>query len=107
MAKLSAASQRRLDGAHPLLQQVFTAVAPEADIVILDSQRGRAAQERAHASGNSRAHFGQSPHNWSPAIALDVAPWPIDWTDLARGPRQSLRKPEIRPPETRELIELN
>ena len=84
MARLSAASQRQLDGAHPLLQQVFTAVAAEADIAILDSQRGRAAQERAHASGNSRAHFGQSPHNWSPAIALDVAPWPIDWTDLGR-----------------------
>lgn len=84
MPKLSAASQRRLDGAHPLLRKLFAAVAKEANITILDSQRGRAAQERAFALGNSRAHFGQSAHNWTPAIALDVAPYPIDWNNIDR-----------------------
>lgn len=48
-----------------------------------DSQRGKAAQERAFALGHSRAHFGQSAHNWSPAIALDVHPMPLDWTNIA------------------------
>ena len=84
MPNLSAASQRRLAGAHPLLRDLFAAVAARAAIVVLDSQRGRAAQERAFALGHSRAHFGQSAHNWSPAVALDVVPSPIDWTDLAR-----------------------
>lgn len=82
MPKLSALSRRRLDGAHPLLQKLFSAVAEERRIQILDGQRGRAAQERAFASGHSRAHFGQSAHNWSPAIALDVVPLPLDWNDL-------------------------
>lgn len=81
MPKLSAASQRRLDGAHPLLQKLFAAVADETAILILDGQRGRAAQERAFALGHSRAHFGQSAHNWMPAIALDVAPAPLVWSD--------------------------
>jgi peptidoglycan L-alanyl-D-glutamate endopeptidase CwlK len=84
MPKLSAASQRRLAGAHPLLRELFAAVAAHTAIVVLDSQRGRAAQERAFALGHSRAHFGQSAHNWAPAVALDVVPAPIDWTDLAR-----------------------
>lgn len=84
MPALSAASQRRLDGAHPLLRQLFTAVAADTPIAILDAQRGRAAQERAFALGHSRAHFGQSAHNWAPALALDVVPEPIDWTDLDR-----------------------
>ena len=84
MPALSAASQRRLDGAHPLLKQLFTAVAAETAIVILDSQRGRVAQEQAFRLGHSRAHFGQSPHNFAPAIALDVAPAPLDWDDHDR-----------------------
>jgi len=84
MPKLSAASRGRLAAAHPLLQQLFSAIAEEAPILVLDSQRGRVAQERAFSLGNSRAHFGQSAHNWSPAIALDVAPYPIDWNNLDR-----------------------
>jgi peptidoglycan L-alanyl-D-glutamate endopeptidase CwlK len=84
MPKLSAASQARLDGAHPLLRKLFTAVAAKANIMVLDSQRGKAAQERAFALGHSRAHFGQSAHNWSPAVALDVVPYPVDWNNLQR-----------------------
>ena len=84
MPELTAASQRRLDGAHPLLRELFGAVAQKTAIMVLDGQRGHAAQERAFALGHSRAHFGQSAHNWSPAVALDVVPAPVDWTDLGR-----------------------
>ena len=84
MPKLSTASQRRLAGAHPLLQTLFGSVAAKTPILILESQRGCAAQERAVALGHSRAHFGQSPHNFTPAIALDVVPAPVDWTNLGR-----------------------
>ena len=67
-----------------MLRELFLAVAETAAIEVLESQRGRSAQERAFALGHSRAHFGQSAHNWSPAIALDVVPAPLDWTDLPR-----------------------
>jgi peptidoglycan L-alanyl-D-glutamate endopeptidase CwlK len=86
MAKLSAASQKRLDAAHPLLIKLFTACLADPAcpaFTVLDSQRGREAQEKAFNAGNSKAHFGQSPHNWTPSIALDVAPLPIDWENLA------------------------
>ena len=87
MPKLSASSQARLDGAHPKLKALFTACAADPacpPFAILDSQRGKQAQEKAFALGHSRAHFGQSAHNWSPAVALDVVPYPIDWNNLAR-----------------------
>lgn len=84
MPSFGAASKKSLAQAHPLLQQLFTEVIKDFDCKVLDAQRGRAKQEEAFKRGNSRAHFGQSPHNWSPAIALDVVPYPIDWNDLAR-----------------------
>lgn len=83
MPSLSASSQARLALAHPLLRDLFIAVAAKTPIEVLESQRGRSAQERAFALGHSRAHFGQSAHNWSPAIALDVVPKPINWNNLA------------------------
>lgn len=50
---------------------------------VLEARRGRQAQEQAFSKGNSRAHFGQSPHNYDPPVALDVVPWPLDWNDIA------------------------
>lgn len=44
MPNLDRASAARLAKAHPLLRKLFAEVAKRADIVILDSQRGRAAQ---------------------------------------------------------------
>lgn len=80
----SAAAERRLKGAHPHLIKLFREVDRRwpGTFTILDSQRGKAAQEKAFDLGNSRAHFGQSAHNWDPAIALDVVPLPINWTKL-------------------------
>lgn len=52
--------------------------------MILDSQRDRASQERAFKNGFSKVHFGNSAHNWSPSIACDIAPYPLDWDDASR-----------------------
>ena len=78
MDKISA---KRLKEAHPLLQDLFKVVAKNADIVILDSVRGRAAQELAFKRGHTKVHFGKSAHNYKPAIALDVCPAPLKWED--------------------------
>lgn len=76
-------SKENLLQAHPLLQKLFNEVIKEIDCTVLDAQRGRAAQEKAFKAGRSRAHFGQSAHNYSPAVALDVVPFPLDWNDTA------------------------
>lgn len=75
-------SQKRLAGAHPLLQKLLVEARKEIAFQILDSQRGKAAQEKAFKAGHSKAHFGQSAHNWAPAVAVDLAPVLLDWNDL-------------------------
>jgi len=72
-------SAARLLNAHPLLQKLMNEAIKKAPFVVLDSQRGRAAQELAFRQGNTKVHFGNSAHNWAPSIALDVCPLPINW----------------------------
>lgn len=56
----------------------------EMDFSVLCGYRGREEQERVFAEGKSKAQFGQSPHNKSPSLAVDLAPWPIDWENKQR-----------------------
>lgn len=79
MPSFSARSLKALKELHPDLQRVASDAIRNVDFVLLDAQRGRAEQEKAFKAGNSKAHFGQSAHNWVPAIAFDLAPYPITW----------------------------
>lgn len=82
-SKFDAGSAKRLAAAHPLIQKLMNAARERIAFTVMDSQRGRAEQELAVRRGNSKAHFGDSAHNWSPAIAVDIAPVPLDWNDIA------------------------
>lgn len=79
MPSFSKRSKTALASAHPLLQKLFNEVIKEFDCVITESRRGKAEQEKAFKGGFSKAHYGDSAHNYSPAIALDVYPYPIIW----------------------------
>jgi len=51
---------------------------PPCDFGIVCGSRGEAAQEAAFDAGNSKAHYGESPHNAEPpfkSLAVDVAPF--------------------------------
>lgn len=80
-SSFDALSQQRLKQAHPLLQKLMLNARERIPFRILDSLRGRAEQELAFRRGNSKAHFGQSAHNFKPAVALDIVPIPLDWED--------------------------
>lgn len=82
MFHFGTASLRRLNTCHEDIQTiVMDALAHSpADFTITDGLRGEAAQEAAFEAGNSKAHFGQSPHNFlvrndggSPAV--DIVPY--------------------------------
>lgn len=77
--KFSNRSLKAINELHPLLQTVCHDAIEHIDFIVLDAQRGRAEQEKAFRAGNSKAHFGQSAHNWIPAIAFDLVPSPISW----------------------------
>lgn len=83
MPVFGTASKNSLAKAHPLLQQLCNEAIKRVDFKVLDSQRGRDAQELAFRKGNTKAHFGQSAHNYSPAIAVDLFPAPYDWNNEA------------------------
>lgn len=78
--KASLASRAQL---HPKLQEIVDEAIKTVDFKILDATRGRAAQELAFKKGNTKVHFGQSAHNYVPAIAMDLFPAPYDWDNTA------------------------
>lgn len=78
---MNAASAAHLGQAHNLLQELFRDVASQIPILIMDAQRGKAAQEDAFRRKATKVHFPNSAHNWVPSVALDVAPLPLVWTD--------------------------
>lgn len=77
-------SKASLEKCHPKIQEVLNEAIKETDFVVMDSMRGRDDQNRAYAAGKSKAKFGESAHNYVPAIAVDIAPYPVDWDDRAR-----------------------
>lgn len=84
MPRFSKRSLERLSTCHPDLQRLMHAVIERFDIAVLCGHRTREEQERAYRRGFSKARFGQSKHNAMPSLAVDVAPYPIDWNDLDR-----------------------
>lgn len=80
-------SLSNLAGVHPDLRRVLDEAIKHIDFTVIQGQRGRKAQEAAKAAGNSNAGFGQSPHNYAPALAVDVIPYPFkdaDWNDIPK-----------------------
>lgn len=69
-------SLSNLSEAHPDLQAVMREAIKHTDFTVIEGYRGEAEQNKAKAEGKSKAAFGQSPHNFSPAYAVDVMPYP-------------------------------
>lgn len=82
MPTFSQRSISNLETCHPDLRSLFSEVIEHFDCAVIEGHRGREAQEAAYESGHSRARFGQSYHNATPALACDVVPYPIDWENL-------------------------
>ena len=66
------------------LQTLFSEVIQHVDCTILDGYRGQAEQNEYFRTGKSRLRFPQSKHNQEPSLAVDVAPYPINWNDTIR-----------------------
>jgi len=77
-------SQARLDTCHPKLQEILNEAIKYVDISVLCGTRDKAAQDKAVADKASKVTYPNSKHNSSPSMAVDVAPYPIDWDNVAR-----------------------
>lgn len=84
MPILSARSLARLETCHPLLQEVVRSAIVDFNFTVLCGHRNEAEQNTAVAAGKSKLAWPASKHNALPALAVDLAPWPVDWSNVDR-----------------------
>jgi len=84
MPQFSQRSRDRLNTCHPLLQRLMGSVIEVMDISVLCGHRTEAEQNDAYRKGFSKLQFPKSKHNSMPSMAVDIAPYPIDWDDFER-----------------------
>ena len=84
MYKFGKSSQARLDTCHPKIKEILEEAIQIIDFSVLCGHRGESAQNDAYNSGLSKLQFPQSKHNQMPSIAVDIAPYPIDWNNKVR-----------------------
>ncbi len=82
MASFSRLSKERLATCHKDLQMLFNHVIHFYDCSIICGHRPETAQNRAFEERASTKIWPQSKHNKKPSMAVDVAPYPINWHDL-------------------------
>lgn len=80
MPKFSDQSQRRLQGVDLRLVRICEKVVEAYDISILEGRRTPERQRQLYAEGKTRTL--NSKH--LTGLAVDVAPYPIDWDDERR-----------------------
>jgi peptidoglycan L-alanyl-D-glutamate endopeptidase CwlK len=84
MPEFSRRSWDRLRTCDDRLQRLFAEVVKHFDCSILCGHRTKEDQETAYSLGASKVVWPNSKHNSLPSVAVDVAPYPIDWKDIRR-----------------------
>jgi peptidoglycan L-alanyl-D-glutamate endopeptidase CwlK len=87
-------SKLALATCHPDLQRVLTEAIKHIDFTVLEGHRGKDAQNAAFAGGFSQLKWPKGKHNHPDypedevsepiARAVDIAPYPISWSDTER-----------------------
>ncbi|MBD3331013.1 M15 family peptidase [Candidatus Peregrinibacteria bacterium] len=78
-------SQKSIDNlitVHPYLYTIFTNVIKVYDCSILCGHREKTAQNLAYYNGKSSFNWPNSKHNKMPSLAVDAAPYPINWQNI-------------------------
>lgn len=81
MYKFSESSQEKLNSCHPFLQEICNELIKETDFTVLCGYRGKQEQNDAFAKGASKLKYPKSKHNSSPSLAIDIAPYPVNWNN--------------------------
>lgn len=89
MPAFSQTSKDRLQTCHNELQAICNEAIKLYDFTVLCGHRNEGEQNRAYSAGNSKLRYPNSKHNKVPSLAVDLAPYPInykrsqDWYYLA------------------------
>ena len=66
------------------MQAVCNELIKQYDFSVLEGRRGEREQNEAFKRGTSRVRYPYSAHNKIPSLAVDIAPYPIDWNNIYR-----------------------
>lgn len=100
MASFGKRSLERLNTVHPDLQKVMHEAIKSFDITVICGNRSIEEQQKLYSIGrvkkgdewettgrtvtNIDGINKRSKHNYVPSLAIDIAPYPIDWEDIDR-----------------------
>ena len=84
MPRFGKRSRSRLSTCDDRLQDLFKEVVKHFDCSVIQGHRGKADQNKAFDEGRSKLRYPDGNHNATPSKAVDVAPYPIDWSDRDR-----------------------
>jgi len=77
-------SVERINTVHKDLQTVLYAAIEDFDFSVICGRRGEDEQNEAFAAGRSKLQWPESKHNKVPSMAVDITPYPLDWSDIDR-----------------------
>lgn len=84
MPKFGTVSLSRLTTCHPDLQVLFSTVVEKFDCSVICGYRDQVAQTEYFLNKKSEVEYPNSKHNSYPSMAVDVAPYPVEWDDTHR-----------------------
>jgi len=84
MPKFSQESFSKLSTCHADLQALFYEVIKNFDCMILEGYRNQADQDLAFKEGRSKLTWPNGKHNRQPSMAVDVTPYPVDFSNIKR-----------------------
>lgn len=85
MPKLSLVSINRLATCDPRLQIVCEIAIEIMDFAVISGHRNQADQDAAFAAGTSKIKWPNGKHNKNPSQAVDLAPYPLDWSNKPKA----------------------
>ena len=84
MPKFGKRSLKGLSTCDKRLQKVFNEVIKTVDCSVLEGHRHQTRQDALYKEGKTKVKFPHGRHNSLPSRAVDVCPYPIDWSDRER-----------------------
>jgi peptidoglycan L-alanyl-D-glutamate endopeptidase CwlK len=84
MPTLSDRSLENLSLVDIRLRGVIEQAIEVVDFSVLEGHRGPDRQDEMFRTGQSKLQWPDSKHNSLPSLAVDLAPYPIDWEDTER-----------------------
>ena len=84
MPKFGRKSRKELSNCDERLQSIFKEVIKYVDCSVLEGFRNEELQNKYYEKGKTKVRYPEGRHNSYPSLAVDVTPYPVDWTDRER-----------------------